>query len=402
MNNAFTIEQTCPTTHARTGRLNTSHGLIATPAFMPVGSQGTVKSLTPEDLKNLSVKIVLCNTYHLYLRPGMEVIGKHGGLHRFMGWDGPIITDSGGYQVFSLSGLRKLTDEGIYFRSHIDGSEHFLSPQLAMEYQRKIGSDIVMMLDECPPHDAAHDVALAAMERTHRWAKVCLAWPLSREQMPFGIVQGGMNAGLRRESALFFSELEFAGFGIGGLSLGEPKEKTWEMTSVVAENLPAQKPRYLMGVGSPEDLVQAVSLGIDLFDSVLPTRVARNGALFTRQGRRNIRNSEYRIQEGPLDPSCRCYTCQRFSAAYLHHLFRCEELLAYRLATLHNLHFIISLMGEIREAILSGDFPGFKRQFLSVYKIADEGIRLEQKKKWLERSKMKNSRSKMRFSTPDS
>lgn len=387
MNNTFKLTQACNITQARTAELVTPHGLILTPAFMPVGSQGTVKSLTPEELKNLSVNIVLCNTYHLYLRPGIEVIEKLGGLQRFMGWYGPIITDSGGYQVFSLPGLRKVTEEGIRFRSHIDGSEHFLSPQLAMDYQRRIGSDIVMVLDECPPHDAEYERTLEAMERTHRWARVCLDWPLSQWQMPFGIVQGGINATLRRKSASFLSDLGFAGYGIGGLSLGEPKEKTWEITSIVAENLPSAKPRYLMGVGSPEDLVQAVSLGIDLFDSALPTRVARNGALYTRRGRINIRNAGYSDRDEPLQPDCKCYTCQHFSAAYLHHLFRCEELLAYRLATLHNLFFIISLMEEIRTAILSGEFPGFKKQFLSEYKTVDEEIRIEQKKKWLKRLK---------------
>lgn len=392
MNSPFTITHSCLDTGARVGELNTSHGLIFTPAFMPVGSQGTVKSLTPDELKKLSVSIVLSNTYHLYLRPGIEVLEKHGGLHRFMGWYGPIITDSGGYQVFSLSGLRKVTEEGIHFRSHIDGSEHFLSPELAMDYQRRIGSDIVMVLDECPPHDAEYKKTLEAMERTHRWAKVCLNSPLSQGQIPFGIVQGGTNVNLRRESAMFFSDLEFAGYGIGGLSLGEPKESTWEMTSIVTENLPPEKPRYLMGVGSPEDLVQAVSLGIDLFDSALPTRVARNGALFTRQGRINIRNAEFRMREGPLQPDCKCYTCQHFSAAYLHHLFRCEELLAYRLATLHNLYFILSLMDEIRKHILSGEFSSFKRDFLAGYKIVDEYKRIEQKRKWLDRSKIKNQR----------
>ena len=387
MSNPFTVKHSCPATHARVGELNTSHGLVLTPAFMPVGSQGTVKSLTPEDLKKLSVNILLCNTYHLYLRPGIEIIEKHGGLHRFMDWDRPILTDSGGYQVYSLSGLRKVTDEGIHFRSHIDGSEHFLSPQLALDYHRRIGSDIVMALDECPPNDAEYERTLDAMERTHRWAKICLDCPLSHGQMLFGIVQGGINNTLRHKSASYFSDLEFAGYGIGGLSIGEPKEKTWEMTSIVVENLPAAKPRYLMGVGSPEDLVQAVSLGIDLFDSALPTRIARNGALLTRQGRINIRNAVYYNQETPLVPDCKCYTCQHFSAAYLHHLFRCEELLAYRLATLHNLYFTITLMNDIREAILRGNFSDFKKEFLSGYKTADEDIRIEQKRKWLRRSK---------------
>lgn len=382
----FKISHTFSGTRARVGELETSHGLIPTPAFMPVGSQGTVKSLTPRELQELFVSVVLCNTYHLYLRPGIEIIERHGGLHQFIGWDGPILTDSGGYQVFSLSGLRKVTEEGIYFRSHIDGSEHFLSPQLGMDYQRRMGSDIVMTLDECPPYDAEYERTLEAMERTHRWARVCRDVPLSQGQMLFGIVQGGVNAALRRESASYFSSLDFAGYGIGGLSLGEPKEKTWEMASIVVENLPLEKPRYLMGVGSPEDLVQAVSLGIDLFDSALPTRVARNGALFTKQGRINIRNADYKNQKRPVQPDCRCYTCQHFSAAYLHHLFRCEELLAYRLATLHNLYFITTLMGEIRETISRGNFAGFKREFLEAYRIVDEDIRIEQKKKWREKS----------------
>lgn len=387
MNSYFHITHVCPDTRARTGELLTSHGLIPTPAFMPVGSQGTVKSLTPDELKNLPADVILSNTYHLYLRPGIDVIEKHGGLHKFMAWDGPILTDSGGYQVFSLAGLRKVSEEGIYFRSHIDGSEHFLSPQLAMDYQRRIGSDIAMALDDCPPHDAEYSRNLEAMERTHRWAKDYLSFPLAQGKMAFGIVQGGIDSALRRQSASYLAKLEFAGYGIGGLSLGEPKDKTWEMVDIVSEILPETKPRYLMGVGSPEDLVRAVSLGIDLFDSALPTRVARNGALFTKKGRINIRNSKYRNLREPVSSECQCYTCQRFSAAYLHHLFRCEELLSYRLATLHNLYFIISLMRKIREAVTAEVFNQFKGDFLSEYKVVEENIRIEQKRKWLEKSK---------------
>jgi len=348
---SFEVTKSCPDTRARAGMLNTPHGAVPTPAFAPVGTQATVKSLTPHDLTSLGATIVLSNTYHLYLRPGIEVIEKMGGLHRFMGWAGPLLTDSGGFQVFSLAHLRRLSDEGVLFRSHIDGSEHFLTPELCIQLQEKIGADIIMVLDVCPPYSDDLDSVKQAMERTHHWARRCHANHKREDQALYGIVQGGVFMELRRHSVNALTDMGFDGYAIGGLSLGEPKET---MNAVVEETvalLPENKPRYLMGVGSPEDLFEGVSRGIDIFDSALPTRIARNGGLFTAKGRIIIRNACYKDCDEPIDKGCDCYTCQNFSAAYLHHLFKCEELLAYRLATIHNLRFVLRLMDEIRKHI---------------------------------------------------
>ena len=356
--------------------------MVPTPVFLPVGSQATVKALSPEELKDIGVAMVLANTYHLYLRPGIEVIEKMGGLHKFMAWDRAILTDSGGYQVFSLASLRRVTDEGVIFRSHIDGSQHFIIPELIVQFQEQLGADIIMALDECPAHDDSFEKVQRAVDRTHRWAERCRRAQRGDGQALFAIVQGGVFSQLRRQSAEYLTSLDFPGYAIGGLSLGEPKEATLAMIEETVVLLPENKPRYLMGVGSPEDIIEAVARGIDIFDSALPTRVARNGALFTWQGRHNIRNAAYSRMERPVVPGCNCYTCRTFSAAYLHHLFRCEELLAYRLATIHNLSFISEMMRQIRGTILDGTFGSFRDNFLANYRPADEQTRLAQKQKW--------------------
>jgi queuine tRNA-ribosyltransferase len=368
---------------ARAGELITAHGKVLTPVFMPVGSQATVKTLTPDDIKETGYNMILSNTYHLYLRPGMKIIEKMGGLHRFMAWDGSILTDSGGYQVFSLSGFRKITDEGIKFRSHIDGSEHFLTPELAVKYQESLGSDVMMVLDECAAYGDSKEKLEKAMERTHRWAERCLDAHQPNEQMLFAIVQGGVFPDLREQSAETLKQLDFPGYAIGGLSVGEPKDVMLDILGKTTPFLPKDKPRYLMGVGAPEDIIEGVARGIDMFDCALPTRVARNGALFTMKGRVNIRKAAYSEQDGPVDPECDCYTCRTFSAAYLSHLFRSDELLALRLATLHNLRFMYNLVKKIRESILSGTFEEFRRSFLVNYKTTDEKVRVEQKSRWL-------------------
>ena len=382
---SFRLIETCPQSRARAGELTTWHGTVPTPVFMPVGSQAAVKTLTPDEVAAIGYKMVLANTYHLYLRPGIEVIEKAGGLHNFMGWEGAILTDSGGYQVFSLAPLRKLSDEGVTFRSHIDGSQHHLTPELAVAYQERLGADIIMALDECPPHDGSPEEVKKATERTHCWAERCLKAQKRPDQALYGIVQGGMSAELRRQSAQYLSSLDFPGYAIGGLSLGEPKKTTLAMIEETVACLPEDKPRYLMGVGSPEDIVEAVARGVDIFDSALPTRVARNGALFSGEGRLNITNAVYKDMEGPAVAGCDCYSCRNFSAAYLHHLFNSGELLAYRLATIHNLHFIGRLVDKIKGAILDGTFSSFKDSFLAGYRPADEPTRLAQKQKWLKR-----------------
>jgi queuine tRNA-ribosyltransferase len=380
---SFRLAKTCSHTKARTGELATAHGKVPMPVFLPVASQGAVKTLTPEEVRNIGISMVLANTYHLYLRPGIGVIEKAGGLHNFMGWDRAILTDSGGYQVFSLARLRRVGDEGVIFRSHIDGSEHNITPELAIQFQESLGADIIMVLDECPPHDDDFKKVKRATERTHRWAERCLKSQKRRDQALYAIVQGGVFAELRRQSAEYLTSLDFPGYAIGGLSIGEPKKVTFAMVEETVALLPEEKPRYLMGVGSPEDIVEAVARGCDVFDSALPTRVARNGALFSWQGRQNIRNAAFSKREQPIVAGCECYTCRNFSAAYLHHLFNSEELLAYRLATIHNLSFISSLMNKIRSAIQDGTFAAFKDKFLKNYQPTDEKVRLSQKQKWL-------------------
>jgi len=385
VNHNFRLIQTCPQSEARAGELLTPHGAVPTPVFLPVGSQGAVKTLTPEEVKALGINMVLANTYHLYLRPGIGVIEKLGGLHKFMAWDRAILTDSGGYQIFSLAPLRRVSDEGVIFRSHIDGSQHHITPELIVQYQESLGADIIMALDECPAYDDSLEKVEEATERTHRWAERCQKAHQRRDQALYAIVQGGIFPQLRRQSAEYLTSLDFPGYAIGGLSLGEPKEVTLAMIEETVALLPESKPRYLMGVGSPEDIIEAIARGCDIFDSALPTRVARNGALFTWQGRHNIGNAAYSQMEQPVVPGCNCYTCRNFSAAYLHHLFGCDELLAYRLATIHNLGFITDFMAKIRGAIEDGTFRSFKDNFLANYQPTDEQIRLSQKQKWRER-----------------
>jgi len=365
----------------RAGTLTTPHGEVPTPVFMPVGTQATVKTLTPADLREIGATIILGNSYHLYLRPGAERIAAAGGLHRFMAWDGPILTDSGGFQVFSLGGLRSLDDAGATFRSHLDGSEHRLTPESVVQAEERIGADIIMALDECPPADADRAHAEAATERTHRWAERCRATHTTDSAL-FGICQGGMFPDLRRRSAAAIAALDFPGCAIGGLSVGESKALTWPLLEASVACLPADRPRYLMGVGSPEDLVEGVRRGVDMFDCVLPTRLARNGALFTPEGRVNIRAARFAAQDTPLDADCDCSTCRTFTAAYLHHLFRCEELLGYRLATIHNLRFLIRHMQRMRTAVLGGGFAAYAEDFLARYRVVDESVRQEQRRRW--------------------
>ena len=381
--NTFHLIKTCSGTKARAGELVTPHGMVPTPVFLPVGSQGSIKTLTPEEVKGIGIAMILANTYHLYLRPGNAGIERAGGLHKFMGWDGAILTDSGGYQVFSLAPLRRVSDEGVVFRSHIDGSEHLITPELAIHFQETLGADIIMVLDECPAYNDSFEKVQRAMDRTHRWTERCQIAQKRRDQALYAIVQGGVFPQLRRQSAEYLTSLGFAGYAIGGLSIGESKKLTLAMVEETVALLPEDRPRYLMGVGSPEDLLGGMDRGVDMFDSALPTRVARNGALFTRLGRVNVRNAAYSQMEQPVDPDCGCYTCRTFSPAYLHHLFNCRELLAYRLATIHNLTFISDLMQKARGAILDGTFSSFRDKFLSNYRPTNEQLRLDQKQRWL-------------------
>jgi queuine tRNA-ribosyltransferase len=353
---------------------------------MPVGSQGTVKTLIPDELKQFGVTILLSNAYHLYLRPGVDVIEKMGGLHKFMSWDGPILTDSGGYQVYSLASLCKITENEVVFRSHIDGSEHCFTPESVIELQEKIGADIIMTLDECCGYNDSPSRIKEATLRSNRWAERCKKHHRT-DTLLFAIVQGGFSPDLRIESASVLKDMDFSGYALGGLSVGEPKDIMWSVVNSTTDHLPIKKPRYLMGVGSPEDLIEGVDRGVDLFDSVLPTRVARNGALFTSNGRINIRNSRFKTLEEPIESGCDCYTCRTFTAAYLHHLFRCEELLAYRLATVHNVRFITRLMENVRDSIQRGTFADLKKAFMSKYRTTNESVRLAQKKKWMDSHK---------------
>jgi queuine tRNA-ribosyltransferase len=353
-------------TRGRTGKIVTAHGTIDTPAFMPVGTQGTVKGITPEELSKLGAQIVLANTYHLFLRPGHKRIHELGGLHRFMHWDGPILTDSGGYQIFSLADLRRrFTDEGVEFQSHINGGQHhFLTPELAIEIQEALGSDIMMVLDECTPYPADEPVARKSMELSLKWAARCLAARRSKNAL-FGIVQGGMHPGLRREYIDRIQAHDFDGLGIGGLSVGEPTDLMYEMVSVCTELLAEDRPRYLMGVGTPENIIECIDLGIDLFDCVMPTRHGRHGSLFTSMGDINIDNSRFADDQGPIDEGCQCYTCQNYSRAYLHHLVLAREMLGPRLGTLHNLHFYLDLISRASLALREDRYSEFKENFLS-------------------------------------
>ncbi len=354
-------------TGARLGLLHTPHGDFATPMFMPVGTQATVKTLTPEELYAMGSQVILCNTYHLFLRPGRELVKKAGGLHSFMNYSRGILTDSGGFQVFSLAPLRKITEEGVTFRSHIDGSKQFLSPEIATQVQEDLGSDIAMAFDECIPYPAEHAYAKASTERTLRWAERCLKSHSRHDQGLFGIVQGGLYPDLRRFSARETAALDFPGFGIGGLSVGESKEQMYETLALTTEVLPKDKPRYLMGVGTADHIVEAVNLGVDMMDCVFPTRVARNGTAMTRQGRLVVRNAAYAEDFLPVEEGCSCYTCRNYSRAYIRHLFKAEETLALRLLTIHNLHFLLTLAAEIRQAIAEDKFAEYRRRFWENY-----------------------------------
>lgn len=369
---------------ARAGMLHTPHGDVPTPAFMPVATQGSVKALDPADLKAVGAKIILGNTYHLYLRPGVEAVRDLGGLHGFMSWDGPILTDSGGFQGFSLEHLRKTNEEAITFKSHLDGSLHKFSPEAVIRHEEGLGADIIMPLDICVSADSPRDVVEDAVERTHRWLERCVATKTKPNCHLYGIVQGGLFADLRQRSAEFISGIGFPGYSIGGLSVGEGKDEMYSIVEYTTQLLPDTHPRYLMGVGSPEDLVECVARGIDQFDCVLPTRIARNGALFVKTGRLNIETARYKLQDSPIEDDCDCYTCQTFSAAYVHHLFKAKELLAFRLATIHNLRFILRLMEEMREAILNGTFSEYREEFHRKFVPPNQRTRIEQKQKWLD------------------
>ena len=355
-------------TKARRGRVNTPHGPIETPVFMPVGTAGTVKAMKPEEVRDMGAQIILGNTYHLYLRPGHEVVKAAGGLHKFMNWERAILTDSGGFQVFSLGAMRKISEEGVEFRSHIDGSKHMLSPEKSMEIQNALGSDIMMAFDECAPYPADRNYVKNSLERTTRWLKRCKEYHKNTEQQSlFGIMQGGMYKDLRKQSAEEIVELDLPGYAIGGLSVGEPKEIMYEVMDDCVDYLPADKPRYLMGVGSPDCLFEGVERGIDMFDCVLPTRIARHGMAMTSQGRVNIKNAKYERDFTPLDPNCDCYTCRNYSKAYLRHLFKSDEILSSMLMTTHNLHFLVNTMAGIRKAIEEDRFLEYKKEFYDRY-----------------------------------
>ena len=366
----FEITATDPASPARTGRLRTPHGDIETPIFMPVGTQASVKALSQEDLLAMNAQIILGNAYHLYLRPGIDIIEKAGGIHGFMNWDRPVLTDSGGFQVFSLSRLNKVSPEGVTFQSHIDGSRHFLSPEKATDVQIAIGADIIMCFDECTSYPATRQQAAESMRMTLDWAARCKARWLEREAATralFGIVQGSTFEDLRRESARGLVDIGFPGYAIGGVSVGESKEEMVQATDWATSELPLDKPRYLMGVGPPEDILEAVERGVDMFDCVMPTRNARNGSLFTSRGKLNIKNSAHKDDFGPVDPACGCPVCRRYSRAYLCHLYRAGEILALRLNTLHNLWFMLEFAANLRHAIRAGKFLEFKREFLARY-----------------------------------
>lgn len=358
---------------ARTGKIELAHGTIETPIFMPVGTQGTVKTLSPDELEQIGAQIILSNTYHLYLRPGPELVHQAGGLHRFMNWQRPILTDSGGYQVFSLAELNKVKIEGVRFQSHLDGSYHFFSPESVIEIQRKLGSDIMMVLDECTSYPCTLDQAIESNKITLDWAKRSLnaflnSQPLyGFDQTLFAIVQGSTYEEVRRQSATALVDMNFPGYAIGGLSVGEPKEAMFEMTNICTEILPENKPRYLMGVGKPEDLVEAIELGIDMFDCVMPTRNGRKGTVFTRNGPLVVKNATNKDDFSPIDPECRCYACRNFTRAYIRHLFKAEEILGMRLASLHNLYFYLELLRQAREAILLDQYLKWKKEFLERY-----------------------------------
>jgi queuine tRNA-ribosyltransferase len=385
----FDLLKTDANSKARRGRLTTAHGVIETPAFMPVGTQGSVKAVSPRELRELNAQIILGNTYHLFVRPGLDAIRHFGGLHRFMNWDGPILTDSGGYQIFSLAKLRKITADGVHFQNHLDGTPTFISPEIAMEIQGALGSDVAMVLDECPPWPCEHDYAARSMEMTMRWARRCkevshraqnltgLTSQVShatarRGQLVFGIVQGATFPDLRRASAEATVEIGFDGYAVGGVSVGEPEEEMMLAVEHSEPFLPSDKPRYAMGLGTPPQMLELIGRGVDMFDCVLPTRLARNGTAFTSAGTLNLKNAHFALDAGPIEQNCACPACREFTRGYLRHLVKAEEILGLRLITLHNLHFYLDLMRRAREAIESGDFDQLRREFVAGYKARDE------------------------------
>ncbi len=370
----FELLCTDPSSRARRGRLQTNHGPIETPAFMPVGTQGTVKAVTPAELRALRAQIILGNTYHLFVRPGLEVIRHFGGLHRFMNWSGPILTDSGGYQIFSLAKLRRITPEGAHFQNHLDGSPAFISPEIAMEIQQTLGSDIAMVLDECPPWPCARDEAARSLELTLGWARRCrdAHGPAAGRGLLFGIVQGATYADLRRQAAEALVEIGFDGYAIGGVSVGEPEEEMMKAVEASVPFLPADRPRYAMGLGTPPQMIEMVARGVDLFDCVLPTRLARNGTAFTAAGTLNLKNAEFTLDRGPIEEGCACPACAEFSRGYLRHLLKAEEILGLRLVTLHNLHFYLHLMTRARQALDEGTFAAFRDRVVSGYRVRGE------------------------------
>ena len=381
----FELLTTDPATKARRGRLTTPHGVIETPAFMPVGTQGSVKAVSPRELRELEAQIILGNTYHLFVRPGMEVMRHFGGLHRFMNWDGPILTDSGGYQIFSLAKIRKITEEGAHFQNHLDGTPTFISPEIAMEIQASLGSDIAMVLDECPPYPCEHDYAARSLELTARWARGARRemrnWAMRNHRRQraanirfrrririFGIVQGGTFEDLRRASAEATVAIGFDGYAIGGVSVGEPEPEMMQAVEWSEPFLPNDKPRYAMGLGTPPQLLELIARGVDMFDCVLPTRLARNGTAFTAGGTLNLKNAEFTLQTGPIEEGCACPACREFTRGYIRHLVKAEEILGLRLITLHNLHFYLELMARVRHALEAGAFAEMRRTFVANYR----------------------------------
>jgi len=396
MQNDFQLLASDQHSKARRGRLKTAHGMIDTPAFMPVGTQGSVKGVSPRELRELNAQIVLGNTYHLFVRPGLDVIKHFGGLHNFMSWDGPILTDSGGYQIFSLVKLRKITEDGAEFQNHVDGARAFISPEIAMEIQATLGSDIAMVLDECVPYPCEYDYAAKSADRTARWAKRCRLWkeenaerPTPNAQRPteesaisnqrsaidrhllFGIIQGGTFDDLRRESAQAIVDLDFDGYAIGGVSVGEPEEEMMRAVESAEPFLPADKPRYAMGLGTPPQLLEMIARGMDMFDCVLPTRLARNGTAFTATGTLNLKNAEFALDKRPIEENCACPACREFTRGYIRHLIKAEEILGLRLITLHNLHSYLNLMNRARSEIERGTFDQFRKAFVAEYRTRD-------------------------------
>ena len=371
MNQPVTYEllHVCRQSGARLGVLHTPHGDIPTPIYMPVGTSACVKAMTPREMEEIGTKILLSNTYHLHIRPGEDLIREAGGLHRFMGWDGPILTDSGGFQVFSLAGIRKIREEGVMFRSHLDGSKQFIGPEESMDIQQALGSDIAMAFDVCTAYPCDRETAKENMERTHRWAERCKAHHTREDQALFGIVQGAFFKDLRVESAKALAAMDFPGYGIGGLSVGEPKPMMYEMLDEIRPYMPEDKPRYLMGVGTPDCFIEAVIRGVDMFDCVLATRIARNGSVFTSNGRLVVKNGKYARDFTPMDEACDCYACRNFTRAYIRHLFNAKEITGGRLASIHNLRFLIHMMEEIREAIANDRLLDYRREFYERYDL---------------------------------